>query len=94
MKVNLEKTRGLIFSEGLMLKLVQKGLTREAAYSLIQKAAFRSLQGKKDLPSVLLQDRQVLRHMNPKEIRSCFDLGHSLRHVDFIFRRIFGKGGK
>jgi adenylosuccinate lyase len=94
MKVNLEKTRGLIFSEGLMLKLVQKGLTREAAYSLIQKAAFRSLQGKKDLPSVLLQDRQVLRHLNPKEIRSCFDLGHSLRHIDFIFRRNFGKGGK
>jgi adenylosuccinate lyase len=94
MKANLEKTRGLIFSEGLMLKLVQKGLTREAAYALIQRAAFRSLQGQKDLAAVLLQDRQVLRHLNPKEIRSCFDLGHSLRHVDFIFRRIFGKGGK
>ncbi len=91
MKANLEKTGGLIFSEGIMLKLVQKGLTREAAYSLIQEAAFRALRGKKNLLSILLKDRQVLRYLNPKEIRSCFDLSHLLRHADVIFHRIFGK---
>jgi adenylosuccinate lyase len=91
MKANLEKMGGLIFSEGVMLRLVQKGLTREAAYSLIQQAAFRALRGKKNLLSILLKDHQVLRYLNPKEIRSCFDLSHSLRHVDFIFRRVFGK---
>jgi adenylosuccinate lyase len=91
MKANLEKMGGLIFSEGVMLRLVQKGLTREAAYSLIQQAAFRALRGKKNLLSILLKDHQVLRYLNPKEIRSCFDLSHSLRHVDFIFQRVFGK---
>jgi adenylosuccinate lyase len=91
MKANLEKTGGLIFSEGLMLKLVQKGLSREAAYSLVQQGAFRSLQEKKNLLSIFLKDRQVLRYLNRKEIRSCFDLSHSLRHVGFIFQRIFGK---
>ena len=94
MKANLEKTGGLIFSEGLMLKLVQKGLTREAAYALIQRAAFRSLQGEKNLLSILLRDREVLRVLSPQEIRSCFDLSHALRHVDFILRRIFKKRGR
>jgi adenylosuccinate lyase len=91
MKANLEKTGGLIFSEGLMLKLVQKGLTREAAYALIQRAAFRSLKGRKNMLAILLRDREVLRYLHPREIRSCFDLAHALRHVDFILQRIFRK---
>jgi len=91
MESNLQKTRGLIFSEGVMLKLVQKGLSREEAYALIQAAAFRALRGKKDFQSVLLKDRPVLQHLSPEEIRECFELEHSLRHVDAIFRRVFGE---
>ena len=90
MKNNLEKTRGMVYSEGILLKLVQKGLTREEAYALVQKAAFQVLGGKKDFKSILLKDRAILGHLKPKEIQECLDLSHSLRHVDTIFRRVFG----
>jgi adenylosuccinate lyase len=91
MKANLEKTKGLVFSEGLLLRLVQKGLSREEAYALVQRAAFQALRGKKDFERVLLRDRAILKHLRPQEIRECFDLSHVLRHVDEIFRRVFGK---
>jgi adenylosuccinate lyase len=91
MKANLERTRGMIFSESVMLRLVQKGLSREEAYGLVQKAAFRALRGKKDFQAVLMKDRSILGHLKPKEIQQCLDLSHSLRHVKAIFRRVFGK---
>jgi adenylosuccinate lyase len=90
MKANLERTGGLIFSEGVMLKLVQKGLSREQAYALVQKIAFRALSGKKEFQAVLLKDPLVLKYLKPKEIRECLDLWHCLRHVDAIFGRVFG----
>lgn len=76
-----------------MLKLVQKGLNREQAYALVQKAAFRTLHGKKDFQTILLQDRSIRPYLLPREIHECLDLSHSLRHVDEIFRRVF-RGGK
>ena len=91
MKANLERTRGMIFSESVLLRLVQKGLSREEAYGLVQKAAFRALRGKKDFQAVLMKDRSILGHLKPKEIQQCLDLSHSLRHVKAIFRRVFGK---
>ena len=89
MMANLEKTRGMIYSEGILLKLVQKGLTREEAYALVQKAAFRVMEGKRDFRGILLKDRAILRHLKAKEIRECLDLSHSLRNVDTIFKRVF-----
>ena len=90
MKTNLARSRGLIFSEGIMLKLVRKGLSREDAYALVQRVAFRALKGKKELKEDLLQDQSVLRYLRPKEIQEVFNLTHCLRHVDEIFRRVFG----
>ncbi len=89
MKANLERTRGMVFSEGVLLKLVQKGLNREEAYGLVQGAAFRSLQGKMDFQKILLKDRLILKYLKPGEIQECFDLSHSLGHVDTIFKRVF-----
>ncbi len=94
MAANLNKSRGLIFSEGVMLRLVQKGLSREEAYALVQKAAFQALHGKKDFLQVLLKDRAIRRYLRPQEIRECLDIGHALRHVDEIFGRVFGKSKK
>jgi len=91
MQANLEKTRGMIYSEGVLLKLVQKGLTREEAYALVQKAAFQVMAGKKDFRGVLLKDRAILRHLKAKEIQECLDRSHSLRYVDTIFKRVFKK---
>lgn len=93
MKANLEKSRGLIFSEGLLLRLVQKGLSREEGYAWVQRAAFQALQEKRDFQEVIQQDAQILRRLKPEEIRECFDLEHSLRHVDTIFQRVFGPPG-
>jgi adenylosuccinate lyase len=91
MKDNLERTRGLIFSEGVMLRLVQKGLSREEAYALVQKVAFRSLKEGKEFQAVLRQDSAILRHLKSKEIQECCERSHSLRYVNAIFRRVFGK---
>jgi len=91
MKANLERTRGLIFSESVLLRLVQKGLSREEAYGLVQKAAFRALRGKKDFRAVLMKDHSILGYLKPEEIQQCLDLSHSLRHVKTIFQRVFGK---
>jgi adenylosuccinate lyase len=91
MKANLEKSRGLVFSEGILLRLVQKGLSREDAYALVQKAAFRALKGKKNFETILLRDRDILNYLKPADIRKCLDLTHVLRHVDEIFRRVFEK---
>jgi len=91
MKSNLEKTKGLFFSEGVMLLLVRKGLSREEAYSLVQKAAFQVLTTKQEFQTVLLQDPQILSRLKPEEIREGLDLAHSLRHVQTIFQRVFGE---
>ena len=92
MMANLEKGRGMIYSEGVLLKLVQKGLTREEAYGLVQKAAFQTLDGKRQFQAVLLSSRSIRKLLKPAEVRRCFDLGQALRHVDEIFARVFGRG--
>ncbi len=94
MKANLERTGGLIFSEGIMLKLIQKGLSREEAYAMVQRAAFVSMKNGKEFKGTLLNDSSILRYLQPGEIRGVFELQHSFRHVDEIFRRVFRvKGG-
>lgn len=90
MKANLEKSQGLIFSEGLLLELIEKGLTREEAYDLVQQAAFRALEEKKHFQEVVLRDEAMRKYFKADEIRKIFDLKHSLRHVDTIFQRVFG----
>jgi adenylosuccinate lyase len=91
MKANLEKSRGLVFSEGILLRLVQKGLSREEGYALVQKAAFRALAGRQKFEKVLLEDGDIRRHLGQAEIRESLNLRHVLRHVDEIFRRVFGR---
>jgi len=91
MKANLEKSRGLVFSEGILLRLVQKGLTREESYALVQKAAFKALKAKRNFETILIRDRAILRYLKPAEIKESLNLAHTLRHVDEIFRRVFGK---
>ncbi len=90
MRSNLEMTRGLIFSEGVMLALMQKGLRRDQAYTLVQRNAMKVFeQGDMDFKSMLLEDPEIQKHLSMKEIEECFDLKRSLRHVDMIFQRVF-----
>lgn len=88
MKRNLEKTRGLVFSETVLLELAKKGLSREEAYRLVQRNAMRAWEEETDFKGLLLQDEEVGKHLNKDEIECCFDLKHNLRNVEKIFKRL------
>jgi len=94
MRENIGQTRGLIFSQRVLLALTGKGAGREEAYGLVQRNAMRSWNHGDDFMQLLFQDPDVRRHLNEKEIRACFDIRYYLRHVDAIFERVFGKGEK
>lgn len=88
MRRNLDWTRGLIFSEAVLLALVEKGASREAAYRIVQRNAMRAWEEEADFKGLLLQDEEVLQHLSREEIEVCFDVGKSLRHVDAIYERL------
>ncbi len=89
MAKNLNLTRGLIFSQRLLLELIRKGLTREAAYLLVQGPAMRVWQEGLDFPTLIRQDPQIAQHLSPAEIDAVFDLQEYLKHIDYLFQRVF-----
>lgn len=86
---NLALTRGLIFSEAILINLVDRGLTRENAYIIVQRNAMKAWGQGEEFKSVLLQDPEILKHMTADELDSAFDINHALRWVDAIFSRVF-----
>ncbi len=94
MKQNLGITRGLMHSEGVLLKLVQAGLTREEAYGLVQKSAMLVWKDPdRGFMHTLLEDKDILRRIGEEGIRECFDHGSLFKNVDMIFKRVFKKAG-
>ncbi len=94
MKENIARTGGLIFSERVMLALIEKGMSREEAYRIVQGAAMKVWAGKGTFSGLLLRDAQVKRLLGPRGVKRCFSLDHTLQHVDRIFRRALkGHGG-
>ena len=91
MRQNLERSRGVIFSGTLLLELARKGVSREDAYSWMQRNAMRSCDEGREFKALLLGDTDVTRVMPPSEIDRVFDLDAQLRHVDAIFARVFGE---
>lgn len=89
MRRNMEISRGLFHSETVMLSLVDKGLTREEAYRIVQRNAMEAWKGKGEFRSLLKNDPDITRHLSEKEIDRCFDIGHMLRNIDYIFKRVF-----
>ncbi len=88
MRENLEKTKGLIFSEGILMELMKKGLSRKEAYSLVQKNAFRAKEKGIEFKNCLLKDKGVTSILSQKEIEGCFDLKYYLRNVNKIYKRL------
>jgi len=88
---NLELTKGLIFSQAVLLKLIEKGLARHTAHDLLRQLALQAQEGEKDFKELLLEDEQVRRYLSPEEIEGLFDYGYYLRHVDQIFNRFRGR---
>lgn len=91
MEENMAGSYGLYNSQRVMLALIEKGLTREKAYTIVQRNAMKSWQSRRDFKRLLLKDRDVRRYLMQKEIDLLFDLGHYFRNVDYIFERVFGK---
>ncbi len=85
---NLTKTRGLIYSQRVLLELMRKGLTREEAYDIIQLCAMQVWQETSDFKDVLTRDRKVRRYLKPSEIDACFDIKHYTRYRDMIYKRV------
>ena len=84
---NLGKTKGMTFSEAILLELVGKGLTREEAYGIVQRNAMKVWEGGEDFRDALLGDPELTSRLTEDELDGCFDLKHHLRYVDEIFQR-------
>ena len=92
MMENIWKTRGLIFSQRVLLALIDKGLPRETAYKIVQKNAMQVWKNKNEnLKDLLLAEKEVNSHFSKKEIEEIFNLDYHLKHVGTIFKRVLGK---
>lgn len=89
MKRNLERSGGTVFSERVLLALVEKGIARDAAYRMVQRHALKVGKEGGDLKSELLQDEELRRYLSPKEIEAIWGVKHHLKNVDTLFRRVF-----
>lgn len=88
MMANVEKTHGLVFSQRIMLALIDKGLTRDAAYKITQTASMESWNTGQDFRDLLRQNSDVAQHLTPNELESLFDYTYYTRYVDESFTRI------
>jgi adenylosuccinate lyase len=91
MRKNLDKLGGLIHSQRVMLALTEKGLAREEAYAIVQRNATKVWNGEGDFLALLKTDKDVAKTLSAHELEALFDLGYHVKHVDTIFRRVFGE---
>ncbi len=90
MQKNLDRLGGLVHSQRVMLALTQKGVSREDSYRLVQRNAMPVWRGEGDFLTLLKADPEVTAALSHAEIEEKFDLGYHLKHVDTIFKRVFG----
>ncbi|MEE9314586.1 MAG: adenylosuccinate lyase [Rhizobiaceae bacterium] len=90
MGANMNKFRGLIHSQRVLLALTQAGCSREDSYRLVQRNAMKVWEQGKDFLTELLADKEVMAALPEAELREKFDIGYHTKHVDTIFRRVFG----
>ena len=88
---NLNQMKGLVFSQKILLDLTQSGVSREDSYRLVQKNAMKVWEEGKDFLEELLADPEVVAALGEAKIRESFDLNYHLKHVDTIFKRVFGE---
>lgn len=90
MRDNIDLTKGLIYSQSVLLALAKKGISREKAYQIVQKAAMECWNTQEDFGKILLRDEEFTAPLNEKEIRSLFSMDKFTNNVDAIFSRVFG----
>jgi len=89
MRQNIEMTRGLVFSQRVLLALTRKNLSREDAYHLVQRNSLKAWKDELYLKELLLADKDVTKHLSLKEIDACFSLDPYLDKIDYMFDRVF-----
>jgi adenylosuccinate lyase len=92
MKENMNRSYGLFNSQRVMLALIEKGLSRDAAYDIVQRNAMKSWKAGVQFKKLVLKDSAVKKYLSSQEIESIFNLEYYLKNVSFIFKRVFGSG--
>jgi len=90
MLANIGMTHGVIFSQTALLKLIEKGITRENAYAIVQRNAMKSWETGVDFQGLLFQDEEVVSRIAKADLEEAFDIENFIRQIDFIFSRVFG----
>ncbi len=93
MRANIEATRGLIFSQRVLLALTRKGLSREDGYKLVQRNSLRAWNEHGDFRDLASADPDIAAALSPAELRACFSLDPYLEKIDFIFERVLSHEG-
>lgn len=88
MLANLDKTKGLVFSQNVLLKLMRKGLVRGKAYDLVQRVSFRAVKNKTGFKEELLKDVSAEKILSKKEIEQAFSPQYYLKNVNVIYKRL------
>jgi adenylosuccinate lyase len=88
MQRNIELTQGVIFSQRVLLALIEKGLPREKAYEMVQDNAMKAWEKRKSFLSLLESDKRITTRLSKKELNSLFDYNYYLRYVDTVFERL------
>ena len=86
---NLNRTKGLIFSQEIMLELTKSGLSREQSYKLVQNCAKKCFAKNLDLLNVILDEKLIMKKISSKKLKSIFNCSSHFKNVDLIFRRVF-----
>jgi adenylosuccinate lyase len=94
MRRNLELSRGLYFSQRVLLALVDSGLSRDDAYRVVQGQAMRAWEEELDFPELVRADAEIGKRLDPATLDSIFDLAHYTRHVDTVFDRLHAISNK
>ena len=88
MKRNIQATRGLIFSQSVLLAMTRKGIVRDEAYHLVQRNSLKAWNENLDFKELVLADPDIRKTLTPKEIEECFSLKPYLEKIDYIFERV------
>ncbi len=94
MRRNLDLTGGLVYSQRLLLALVEKGAQRKESYEAVQRHAMAAWKGGPSLEQGVSRDPFISRQLTKAEIKACFDPAYYLRHLDQIYTRVFGADGR
>ena len=89
MAENINLTKGLIFSQEIMLELIKAGISREKSYKIVQNYAKKSFSQNKNLFDLIFRDKKIMSIITEKKLKSIFNYYDHFKNVNFIFRRVF-----